>query len=508
MFSPGPKLDSKEAGFTILEGMVSGALLVIVAVAMFPAFFALLNKSQVTNFKIQCNAMVKAKLQEYVTGAGAVAGSADGATSGLGAVPTGFEYARSRYQTVAGACSTNPDDFGFRETVVGNTLLADTAGTEAGLPGTFKGFQLWVNIQQYNPRVTTGSLPTLNCPVVATTATGLLNGYQFTRLGDAIEITVTGMIRTEPDAGAGGGGRGGAGAASTDPIGQKASYGGLRDLNWNQAAVNWKPNPELMCSLRQRVAAPSQMFRYFLGADGRIRRYIPGLAAERNNRSIAPIIESHYRSVWVAGTDPLDVDATIPIGNILSFAASPEQDTVYVLKPSVLIRYDNCNEADVVINGQTFPGVPDCRRSGPVVAVLTDINISGQNAQIESIAVDFGASSANTDDKIYGLRNSGPNADDREITKFDSADGLFKPIAVVAEKYQLPPIPRIKGILLLHSFPTVSRPELFVIDNTCYFGPGGVSSSSSYCVSIYGSGDVELDRIYGDLPLQVESVSN
>lgn len=505
MFSPGPKLDSKEAGFTILEGMVSGALLVIVAVAMFPAFFALLNKSQVTNFKIQCNAMVKAKLQEYVTGAGAVAGSADGATSGLGAVPTGFEYARSRYQTVAGACSTNPDDYGFRESVAGNALLADTAGTEAGLPGTFKGFQLWVNIQQYNPRVTTGSLPTLNCPVVATTATGLLNGYQFTRLGDAIEITVTGMIRTEPDAGASGGGRGGAGAASTDPIGQKASYGGLRDLNWNQAAVNWKPNPELMCSLRQRVAAPSQMFRYFLGADGRIRRYIPGLVSERATLlSVAPVMEAHYRSIWVSKPDSFNVNNTKPVGNILSFSVSPDQSSVYILKPGSLIRYTGCTEGDVTVDGKVFPGTPDCGAG----ATITETNISAQNAQIENIAVDFRDIADVNDDRVYGFRNSGPNSDDQGITLFDRTSGLFKEIDGADEPYSLPPVPRIKGIFLAHSYPLVNRPELFVIDNTCYFGPGGVSTNAAYCVSIYGAGDDQMDRVYGDLPLQVEAVSN
>ncbi|NUM87750.1 MAG: type II secretion system protein [Bdellovibrionales bacterium] len=503
-----PKFDSRESGFTLLEGVVSGGILAIIAVALIPAFFSLIQRSQVTNFKIQCNSIVRAKLQEYVTGSGAALGN----VTGLRSTPTGFEYSRMRYQTIANACSTSASDFGFREQVSGNAAMGDTDATESGLALGLKGFQLWVNIQRYNPRKYdhTGpivSAPTRDCPSVSTTFgnTGLLNGYQFGHIGDAIEITVTGVMRTEPTKAQGG--RGGGGAAPDTTAGRNASVGGLRDLNWSQGSSNWAPNPELMCSLRQKVSPPSQLFRYFLGADGRIRRYMPGLNVNRDGKSVAPALEAAFRSIWISGADSKDVDNTGPLGNILGFSVAPDNSSVYVLKPGTLIRYDNCGEADVEVNGQWFAGIPDCRTAGAQIATQTEYSLASQNAQIENIAVDFNYLDSATpfgDDRVFGLRNTGPSGADQQITMFNFINGIFEETNL----YSLPPVPRIKGILLSHSYPISTKPTLFVMDNTCYFGPGGVSTNSTYCVSIYGAGDSQMDTIYGDLPLQVDAASN
>ena len=51
-----------EAGVTLVEAMIAGALVMIIAVAILPGFAQLNNSAKISSFRVACNAMVKAKL--------------------------------------------------------------------------------------------------------------------------------------------------------------------------------------------------------------------------------------------------------------------------------------------------------------------------------------------------------------------------------------------------------------------------------------------------------------
>jgi type II secretory pathway pseudopilin PulG len=473
-----------QEGFTILEALVAGMLVSILAVSLFPAFYSMINRGHTSSFRIVCNSLVRAKLQQYVTGAGALAAG----TTGL--VPTGFEYTKYRYRiensATANSCDPAPNGAGiltpgFREDTSDAARVADTAVTEGSLPPNLKGFQLWVNLRRYNPRVTP---PVLDCPSV---------DYQFGEVGDGIEVTVTGMIRTEPPPSQGG--RGGGNQASfvsaPNNLGPNAAYGGLRDF----AAA---PNPELTCSVTQIVYPPKLPFRYWLASDGRWRAFSQTAYGSSIQASLAGSFQSHFRTIWSSVPSNGSVNDP-PIPNILSFAVSPDNTSVYVLKPGILLRYDGCTDQNVTVDGTVFYAVPDC----PAAPAYT--NTTDGIVPIQSIAVDFGSTATTNDDLVYMLMTGGPTDVNKNLKLLTISSGAITESAT----YTLPDLPRINGIMIQHTYPIVSTPSLIILDNTCYFGPtGDTSTVSTYCASLFNSSDAQLTRTVTDLPLQVQSISN
>lgn len=489
-----------QQGFSILEALVGGALVTILAVTLFPAFYTMIYKSAAASFRVTCNSLVRAKLQQYVSGAGAH-------TSGTtGLIPTGFEFARFRYRATP-ACDPNPANSttpGFRENTSNTGVLADNAPTESSLPSALKGFQLWVNIRHYNPR---GTTPKLECPST---------DYQFNGIGDAIEVSVTGMIRTEPPVAQGG--RGGGGAAAGTAAGDNARYGGLRDLNYSTTPT---PNPELTCSASQLIYPPKIPFRYWLGSDGKIRnlqsnaQLSGGVGIQL--QSIAGT-EAHFRSIW--SSDPTTGSvSTPPIAGIEAFSVSPDNSAVYILKAGTLLKYEGCTDRTVTVNDGTtnisFYGMPDCdpapTKSWSIIGggggtAAPDDSFGG----LKSIAVDFGDLADLNDDIVYGLKSAGPVDD---ITAGANVLVSFSPSGVAkfapTDRYTLTNMTRARGIMISQTFPKVTKPTLYIIDNTCYFGPSqDTTLSTSYCVSVFNASDSSLLRSVTDLPLQAEGVSN
>ena len=349
------------SGFSMIEVMIAGGLIAFIAVALLPAAFSLLDTSKATGFRGQCMAAVRAKLQEYNNGV------ADNSISS-NYHPTGFEYTKKRFRENGfSTCSLSPTagSPGFREAVFGNTVLtqtqAETVPGTTNTPAVTKGFQLWVMLRHYNPRKLQSSgtysatgQPSRVCPSIA--------DYQFYGLGDGIEVTVTGMVRTSTTVGAGG------------TNGTKV--GKLLDLN------STTPNPMLTCSATEVVFPPRIPFRYFLARDGRIRNYQAAIAfgAGIPNASIEAM-ESHFRSVWVqSNASSNNIDSATVLPNIRSFAVAPNNKWVYILRSGELSRYGPCYDdgTSVTVNsvatsiggdvnikssvnttGTTFKGTPD-----------------------------------------------------------------------------------------------------------------------------------------------------
>lgn len=504
-----------DAGFSLIEAIIAGGLIAFIAVASLPSVFGLMDSSNAMGFKPLCAGAVRAKLQEYT----------NGVIESSGYRPTGFEFTKTRFRNnfSNGICTTTPTATapGMRETVYGNTQLASTA-TEynpsaalSNTPAVMRGFQLWVNVRRYNPRVlqlggtinTAGQgVPTRDCPTIA--------DYQFYSLGDALEITVTGLVRTSPAIGSGG--RGG------------AKVGKLQDL------PNGDPNPLLTCSATEIVYPPRIPFRYYLGPDGKMRNYQASIAFSGGAPDATKqAMETHFRSVWVQSSDGT-VDGTVPISNIRAFAVSPDNKWVYMLRPGELSRYGPCYDdgtivkvggvntaigGSVLLEGKTYLGTPDCPKL-PSVAVNSDaVGPDGQvwslDPNIENIAVNFGADlSSPLDDTLYAIYNSGATT----TGGASSSNGILTatPPATASaitwtesSTYSLPTDrPRIKGIFIAHSFPTSTKPNLFFFDNTCFTGAGTPTDSTlNYCASIFSSGDTAQQQEMRELPLQVEAIS-
>lgn len=476
-----------EAGFTLMEAMIAAALVMIVAVAMLPSFTSLRESGKLATFKIQCNSMVKAKLQEYVSGSGLLTA----ATAGF--VPTGFQYTKYRYQNITGSCTAAPTVGapGFRENLQGNTKMNATDATEIALTagganggaGDLLGFQLWVNLRRYNPRT---NPVTRDCPSPSINPNSASLAYQFLRVGDGIEITVTGMIRTAPTRA--NGGRGGI------PYAGGSGVHGIQDLDANT------PNKQLTCSASQIVYPKRPLFRYYMGNDGRIRNNQGSEASNAGNATQATpeAVESHFRTIWSQQPTTGNL-ASGSIANIRGFSVSPDNNTVYILKPGVLARYSGCTDYIVSVGAYSFNGVPDCRNAPTEWSA--DVNTT-----VDAITVDFGDVSTSADDVIYGLKDSGPNigASGAELLKFNLTTFAFETNAT----YTLPTIPRIRSIFLVPTFPLTTKPTLYVADNSCYLGPTGVDASAIFCVTLYNSENTTLNQVASDLPVQAESFSN
>jgi type II secretory pathway pseudopilin PulG len=456
-----------QRGYTLMEAMIAASLLGFMALALVPAMMNMLDGLKVQTFRSLCTSIVRAKLQEYVSGVGASAGVGVNPVA-LGYTPSGFEYSKLRFQQNAAECPTTVGSPGFREYINSNKIVADNASQETDstgvtVPGRMTGFQLYVNLRQYNPRVLSSGQPTRQCPD---------STYQFYRLGDGIEVVVTGMLRVRPAYSAGG--RGG------------ARWGKLDDQDNNT------PNPMLVCSASQVVYPPHLPFRYYMGSDGKIRNYLAAMASAATG---APpeAMEAHFRSLWMYNN--------VVLSNIRSFAVSPENNYVYILRSGSLARYGPCEDKTVTVNGINFDGVPDCPAAPEHVYAPLDPNI-------ESVTVDFQDLTDTSDDLVYGLFNTGSTAaaGQSPIRRLDLSSSEW----VDSTTFSLPSNrPRVKGIFLAPTFPAApgTVPSLYFLDNTCYSSAGGTMSSTSYCVSIFNSADQDMARDVRELPIQVQAVS-
>ena len=480
-------------GFTLIEALVAGGILGFIAFALLPAFSSLVNKAKIGAFRLACSSMVKAKMQEYVTGSGAIAAST------TGKVPDGFQYAKYRYQTVdsaggsASSCVAAPTSGapGFRENSNGNSIPTSptnaTAPTEDAFAQNLLGFQLWVNLRGYDPRNLTDGMPTRSCPSKSGT-----DQYQFLRVGDAIEVTVTGMIRTTPTVA--NGGRGG------------IAFGGLSD------ATATTPNPQLSCSLTQIIYPPKQLYRYYLTADGRlINTQInePLVSGITTGGNVSESSVTHFRNIWslVPAGGTL---SSATIGNIKSISVSPNNDRVYVLKQNEIWAYDGCTDGSVTVGAYTFYGIPDCSATPTKVFNVLPYTVN-------NITVDFGEDTSTDEDIIYAIRSGGP-ASTAALLKYTMpipiTDAPTYPSSAQfasTTDYTLLTNSRISSIFLVPSFPqsaTRTIPALYFTNNECYQGPTGSDTTTPFCVSIFNAADTSFTMPHSDTLVQTIDFSN
>lgn len=490
--------------------MIAGALTAFIAFAVLPSMFSTIDSSKSISFKAQCTAIVKAKLQDYVNGV---------AASGFTYVPSGFEYTKHRWRQFYSSCEMDPPAYspGFREYVndvysSSASAIADNAGpgADTGLMARLKGFRLFTMIRHYNPRILTNGQPTRSCSTP--------QNYQFFRVGDALEVTITGMIRTTPDAANSGASQGA----------QKAKFGKLQDLpdatgtptnpDGDGNPENNNPNPQLTCSVTQIIYPPTAMFRYYLGVDGKFRSYQAQLTASSTGVSGSDgkqaAMEAHFRSLWSTVSTPATFNDNV-IANIKNIVIAPDNRSAYVHKPGSILRYTDCNDNydSRVVEGITFNGVPDCNL-GTVTEYSTDPNIEGIAVDFRNLetagAVDY------SDDIVYGLFNSGAGNVSGTTGSLRQGDttitaGVMSWKNPTTQIASIPGLPRVRGIFLGQTFPVLATnevPNLYVIDNTCY-DPGGTSTESAwvYCVSIFNAADTNSSLDVGNLPIQVKSVS-
>lgn len=501
--------------------MIAGGLLAFIALAVLPAVMDLSKSSKSTGFKSFCTAAVRAKLQEYMNGVSDTR-LWPGATN---YVPTGFEYSKRRYQASTFAksgfntCSLNPNAGtpGYRESIFSNSIISDTArefdANGNPVSGDQMGFQIWVMLRHYNPRVLTdGNQPSRACPGTS---------YQFLQVGDAIEVTVTGMMRTYPLISQGG---------RSATTGANTPYGSLKDVN------STTPNPYLTCSVTDVVYPPILPFRYFLAPDG----FLYNLQAKLSESTGVPgatihAAQAHFRNVWSISTNPAgdpDSSTRVPNTGIKSIAIAPNNKFVWVMRSGELSRYGPCTETgstvniggvnrsfggsvSVTISGVTqgFTGMPDC----PPLPSINNLTIPdglvwSAPINLEKIAVNFKEADVATDDAIYGIHNvggavvSGIGALQKATlttsvpytaTFADTAD-----FTIPANR------PRIQGIFITQNYPAVTTPSLYFFDNECYAPPGTLNVQTlRYCTSIYTGSDTNMQQVTKEMPIQVEAVS-
>lgn len=491
------KLVRSTKGVSIIEVLIAGAIVGLIALFMFPSLTKVVGFGRQSEFQIKCNAWARAKLNEYMTGA------IQSSANSIGQVMNGFQYTRYRYQNVTAsansdACAADPvskTQPGFREEVFSNSTMALTDPTESAIGRTYLGFQMWVNIRHYNPRsLDANSQPKRLCPA-NTTPTSPASGntqYQFLRVGDGLEVTVTGFIRTSTATASGG--RGG------------IAFQDQADLSTGD------PNPQLTCQATGIVYPPRQVFRYYLTFDGRIRNYqqneiLTGTTGAYIRGAVPESPETHFRSIW--SQDPTaGTLRTWGTPNIRGFAISPDNNTVYIAKPGTLLRYTGCADTARTVNGYSFKGVPDCD-----AAVVTEWD--GILGTVDSITVDFGDTSTTADDVIYGLRNVGVGyagvgaaANEQKLLKFNTTTFVWEDTS----DYTLPAkIRRIRSIFLVPTYPVIAslKPTLYVSDNSCYGGTGATSTTeTTYCVNIYNASDTSITYNVGDINFQVIGFSN
>lgn len=532
---------NSQSGIALLEVLIATGLLLLVAVALIPALSELRESGKAVEFKVACSAIVRAKLQEYLSGSPSDTSTTDANAGDYGQVLSGFEYTRGRMHEIAAGGVASPctaDPFadttspGFRERIANNTVVSDTFATDISadnLPPGFQGFQLWVNLRHYNPRDLLDSscnagpdgTPDRCCPASLTGT----NKYQFLRSGDGIEVTVTGMIRTNTSTASGGRGcRPYAGIYDLDPS-SNSDLTSTSGTFCNNTADDL-PNPILTCSVTEIVYAPKLMFRYYLGNDGHIRS-LQSTPPASGGGATAESAESHFRNIWSecpSGTSPCSATINAPaIANILSFAVSPNNETVYVMKPGTLVQYGGatqgyCSDGQTVMRDSgdttdiTFNGVPNCPATPEESWANTGTVYVGNS--VEQIAVDFNAYDDETDDEIYGYQNAGSSGltvagTSNKLRKFNAATLMWDDTDTT---FTVQPVNRTLSVFIAPNTSNVSgfEPQLYVVDNTCYEGPTGWTGTgeSTHCVSAYNADDSQYSFTMDDLRIQVIGVSN
>ena len=486
-----------QRGFTILEALIASAVIIFISYSVMSWVRNITASSQLTSFRSTCSSYTRSKLQEYVSGK-----PMNGNYFGLAAKTgmSGFDYTKLRYQIqnpptilTAGtnpSCSTTPNlaQPGFRENISNNNVAANKSPLESGGPQTIQGFQLWTSIRHVNPRVlSTGNQPSRDCPSAK---------YEFLEVGDALEVTITGMIRVRPSVAEGG--RGG------------SKFGDLDDIDNNT------PNPQLSCSTTQTIYPPRIPFRYYLGKDGKVRTFqntvsYNGSAANGNvNYSGTEYAEAHFRHLWAAKPDVGSVSDTA-LANIRGIAISPDNTSAYVLRSGEITQYTSCNDSNLnglgtpSIDGKLFSGMPDCNLNSATTTWTVDPNISG-------ITVNFNKLSDFNDDDVYVFYNSGTvqalstdTSSTVKMLKHPPGGGAGTVVAPTGN-FRMLNSPRVKGIFLAQPFPAVTSPSLYYYDNTC-IGSSGFSNDGTYCTTIFNSGDTVSGMDVRELPVQVQGIS-
>lgn len=515
------KLIGGSAGFSLIEVMVSGGILAFIAMALLPAIFSVGDAAKISAFRAQCAAIVRAKLQDYMNGV------ADQTAFDPDYKPTGFEYTKRRFQQYGGAaCSLTPaaGSPGFREEVFSNARVSATHREQKGdgqfLSRDLLGFQTWVMLRHYNPRVlTAGGQPARECPSNYST-------YQFFRSGDAIEVTVTGMVRTRPLIANGG---------RAQSALKEGLVGKIGDLDDNT------PNPLLTCSATEIVYPPRIPFRYYLAPDGKIINLQAKLAMNAGvPGSAQAAAEGHFRHVWSTPVPIGTYDSSVrtPQTNIRSFAVSPDNRWVWVMRPGQLARYGPCFEEPtaVTVNGvgrtvggsilvnvngvdESLSGMPDCP-SMPSRAnfAVPDGQTWETDSNIENITVDFQDLTDPTDDLVYGFPNSGSmsvtgvaggQAGVLLATLGGGGGPIYTATWTANMAFTLPSSqPRIRGMFIVQTFPSVTAPNMFFFDNTCYTGGSTTEGDYRYCTSLFSSADSRMDQEMRELPIQLDAISH
>lgn len=506
-----------------MEVMIAGGILAFIAIAVMPAIFEISKGTKAKGFKAQCTAFARAKLQEYTTGV-ADQRLFPGAQA-TGFVPSGFEYTKRRYQNSgqftsgANVCSINPTAAapGYRESIFNNNIImATTRETDASgnpVAGELMGFQLWVMIRHYNPRVLTDTgQPSRLCPT---------SSYQFLQVGDALEVTVTGMIRTIPNVTEGGRG--------TSP------YGNYRDMDANT------PHPQLTCSVTDVVYPPVLPFRYFMSPEGVFYNLQAKLSEGTGDPTATPhASQAHFRNVWSISTDPVgnpDAATRVPSTGIKSIVVSPDNRYVWVLRTGEIARYGPCAETattvtvdaaprtfggtvNVDLGGslglKTFTGMPDCPPAPSIGYTTTPDGLKWTTqANIEKMAVDFNTPADASDDKLYGMYNVGGGSSSATGTIQEAIPDTTAPHTIdwtASTDYTIPADrPRIQGFFIAQNFPATAAPSLFFYDNECYNPDSSISTVSitkmRNCTSFYTASDSNMQQSMREMPLQVEAVS-
>ncbi len=403
------------SGASLIESMISFALVAGGAVALFPIMIATTKSGKFMSGQLECEQLVRSKVDEYRYGR-SVGLATEATNSGrdqinLLSVATrsdssintdmgGFLYAKTRYNAYFPyACNGTSNvliydtqrTLGMRE-CTGNNSAWEEGGTEPNCnngfaPTNLPGFKLYVKLElatpwllatpadadkaaQFNntcPNFGTNWLDSGTYPEPAS-APGAL--YDFNGAGDAIKVTVTGVIDFK--------------ARATDI----ENFGGIADPN------------RLTCKATAIIRPPVYPVRYYLtGSSGRIYS-VHGLGLNGAEAGPFPFSKLYTQAGEV-------------FSNIGSFAVHPRDLSIWTLRgKSTIVRYGNCGgqPVDCSISATASDGVSDLGTSGwPDVQ---EFGVPEKLGTIIGIGVDFRSGN------VYGLAGDGTTV--WRITKSDT----------------------------------------------------------------------------------------
>jgi len=500
-----PKILHSARGATLVESMIAFALVGMTAIAAYPIYIHVKKQSKLGDVKQLCANIVRGKLDEYRSGR--VVSIADEATASgraqlgnlsmptmsntsiqnPGVVPTvlstgGFMYAKVRYNRffpvvcngvsaagiLPGTLTNDQKRFGMRECAGDNTAAPDdgtivcSSAADQRVGGELPGFKLYVKLQLDTPwplGAVAGAVARWdagNCPNFGTALTPL---YDFNGYGDAIRVTVTGVI---------------------DLPAAVADLGGIRREAYDR----------LMCSVTDVVRPFEYPVRYYLSTDGRIYT-VHGYGLNGAVTGASQV----FRSAYTQGAQMMS--------GISSFAVHPRNLSLYVLKPGILVRYSNCT-------GQPL----DCSTTFGAASGFSDDGAATRPSEqtyemlssFKYIGMDFrtGVLYAMSADKteVYTITLSGGAA----ITTRTAASAALADLAFAgaAEDTFVKPSPRPMAMRIAGFFIDPGGSEAFVTDLsvTTVFGAG-----STYVSSVYRNTDTELSQPVFRLPVSAVGFS-